>query len=114
MTTVGCSSGVNMTYFLVCLQTVPALPVCTGWDEVTVTRHPMWKSIGHVELCAGCSIICVVFLFARRKALWIVVAAVVRCGECWKNWGGGKKMHSVLDIDVPRPMCISIPNLPKW
>ena len=114
MTTVGCLSGVNMTYFLVCLQTVPALPACAGCDEVTVMRHPMWKSVGHVELCAGCSIICVVFLFARRKALWIVVAAVVRCGECWKNWGGGKKMHSVLDIDVPRPMCISIPNLPKW
>ena len=28
MMTVGCSSGVNMTYFLVCLQTVPALPAC--------------------------------------------------------------------------------------
>jgi hypothetical protein len=49
MMMVGCSSGVNMTYFLVCLQTVPALPANAGWDEVTVTRHSMWKSVGHVE-----------------------------------------------------------------
>ncbi len=68
MMTVGCLLGVNMTYFLVCLQTVPALPACAGWDEVTVARHPMWKSVGHVELCVACSIICVVFLLARQKA----------------------------------------------
>jgi hypothetical protein len=64
-----CSLGVNMTYFLVCLQTVPVLPACAGWEEVMVTQHPMWKSIGHVELCVGCSIICVAFLFVRQKAL---------------------------------------------
>ena len=69
MMLVGCLSGMNMSYFLVCLQTVPALPACAGWEEVTVTRHPMWKSVGHVELCVGCSIICVAFLFARWKAL---------------------------------------------
>ena len=112
MMTVGCSLGVNMTYFLVCLQTVPALPLCAGCDKVTVMRHPMWKSVGHVELCVGCSIICVVFLFARWKALWIVVTAVVRCWECWKNWGGRKE--DAFSIDVPHPMCISIPNLLKW
>ena len=28
--------------------------------------------------------------------------------------GGGKKTHSVLDGDAPRPMCISSPNLLKW
>ncbi len=74
----------------------------------------MWKSVGQVELCAGCSIICVVELLVCRKVLWIVVAAAARWCECWKSWGGGKKKHSVLDVDVPRPKCISNPNLPKW
>ena len=74
----------------------------------------MWKSVGHVELCAGCLIICVARLLVCQKVLWIVVAAAAHCWECWKNWGGGKKMHSSLDVDAPRPMCISNPNLPKW
>ena len=76
MMSVGCSLGVNMTYFLGCLHTVSVLHVCVEWDEVTVTRWPMWKSVGHVELCAGCSIlICIARLLVRRKVLWIIVAA---------------------------------------
>ena len=79
MVLVWCSTGVNMTYFLVCLHTVPALRACVGWDEVTVTRLPMWKSVGHVELCAGCLIICVARLLVCQKVLWIVVAAAAHC-----------------------------------
>ena len=66
MLSVGCSSGMNMTYFLVCLHTVPVLPACVGWDEVTVMRWPMWKSVGHVELCAGCLfLVCIAQLLVR-------------------------------------------------
>jgi len=43
------------------------------------------------------------------------------CGSCnavlgvlEELWGVGKKTHSILDCDAPRPMCISSPNLPKW
>jgi len=56
----GCSSGMNMTYFFVCQRTVPPLLAFLEWVEVTMTWHPIGKSVGQFELGAGCFTICVV------------------------------------------------------
>ena len=45
------------------------------------------------------------------KALLRIVFSCWRAGRCEsKNPGGGKKMHSVLEVDPSRPMCISSPS----
>ena len=49
------SLGVNKTNFLVNLHTVPSLLACVGWEDVTIMRHSMGKSIEQVELGVGCS-----------------------------------------------------------
>jgi hypothetical protein len=70
--------------------------------------------VGQFELCAGCSSFCVVWLltFVQQKVRWTVVAAVSCCCVV-EELGGGNKTQLVLDIDVPRLMCISNPNLTK-
>ena len=69
------------------------MPAWVGWDEATVIRRPMEKSVGQFEHGTGRSTIYVVRQLAcvQRKACWIVGAASscwCRC-EGWKNWGGG-------------------------
>ena len=34
--------------------------------------------------------------------------------ESLKNWGGGKKTHSVLEGSPSRPMCTSSPKCARW
>jgi len=82
MTSVGVSSGLIMTNFLVSLHTVPPLPACVGWDDATTTRQPIGKSVGEFELGAGCSVSWCgwVLVYVWRKAHWIrLVAASRRC-----------------------------------
>ena len=81
MMSVGLSSGLNQTNFLVSLRTVPPLFACVGWDDATTTRQPIGKSVGGFELGVGCLtswrgwvVVC-----ARRKARWISPAAASRC-----------------------------------
>ncbi len=57
MTSGECPSILNMTYLFVCRHTIPLLPACAGWDEVTITWQPMGKSVGQFEPGAGCSVI---------------------------------------------------------
>ena len=87
---VGVSSGLNMTNFLVSLRTVPPLLACVWWDDATTTWQPIGKSVGKFKLGAGClmSRCEQVLVFARRKARWISPAAASRRWACWKNWGG--------------------------
>jgi len=78
--------------------------------------------VRQLELCAGClTIWCVVRMPAcvRQKACWNIVAAAAHCCECLKasvgrpgpgGWGH-LGVHLVLEVDAPRPMCISSPNL---
>jgi len=81
---VGLSLELNITNFLVSLHTVPPLPVCGEWDDATTTRQPIGKSVGEVELGAGCSMSWWgwVLVCAWRKAHWISVAAVLWCCAC--------------------------------
>ena len=53
-------------------------------------------------VCAWCR------LFCYSRGSCILVMGVV------EELGGGRNTHSVLDSDVPCPMCISSPNCPKW
>ena len=50
MMSVGVSSGLNMTNFLVSLRTVPPLLACVWWDDATTTRQPIGKSVGKFKL----------------------------------------------------------------
>ena len=84
MTSVGVSSGLIMTNFLVSLHTVPPLLACVGWDDATTTRQPIGKSVGEFELCAGCLVSWCgwVLVYVWRKACWIrLVAASRRCAR---------------------------------
>ena len=84
MMLVGLSLELNVTNFLVRLHTVPPLPACVGWDDATTTRQPIGKSVGGVELGAGCSMSWWgwVLMCARQKARWISVAAVLQRCAC--------------------------------
>ena len=81
MMSVGVSSGLIMTNFLVSLHTVPTLLACVGWDDATTTRQPIGKSMGEFELGAGCLVSWCgwVLVYVWQKARWIKLAAAVRC-----------------------------------
>ena len=68
MMSVGFLSRVNKTNFLVNLHTVPPLLACFGWDDATTTQQPIGKSIGQVELGAGCSM------------MWAMQGTLDHCG----------------------------------
>jgi hypothetical protein len=128
----GCASGANATKFAVCHVTLPVVLVCVGWDEATVIWHPMGKCVGDnrsvvVLVVRVCNVVvwssAVMHLVLSllllcvqsdwQKACCIVVAALWVQSRSRMNWGGGKKTHSILDSEVPCPMCISSPNCAK-
>ncbi len=42
----GQSLAANVTNFAVCRVTMPVLLACFGWDDATVTQHPVGKLVG--------------------------------------------------------------------
>jgi hypothetical protein len=127
-------SGANMTNFAVCRITAPYVLTCCGWDEATMTQHPMGKlAIGgdcdrtgmvgtwfwgvccatiHATVCGVCSLCspgCLLDCACRDVGLL----------QALEELRGGEKTHSVFDSKVPCPMCektllhISINMIPR-